>query len=148
MPRPLRSPCVATALLFLSSCPFASAIAQTTRYNYGFCTGVSGLPPQNHLTRAFVLGPAGADVQAELMRVLDEKYGGNVRRDAAGCRMFLTAPEAVQARGHLLDQARTMPKPFILIDWIPKGATALSMPAPEPGTKANGSDTAAPRNPR
>jgi hypothetical protein len=148
MSRTFRSLCGAITLLFLSSWPFAQAIAQTQSYKYGFCTGVAGSPPDNYITRAFALGPASADLRAEFMRGLGEKYGGNVRRDATGCRMSPSASEAEQARSRLLDQARSMPKPFVAIDWIPKGATALSAPPPAPGSKANGSDTAGPHNPR
>jgi hypothetical protein len=137
MSRTIRSPYSAIAFLFLSSLALAPAIGQTVTYKYGFCLGVAGLPPANYVTRAFVLGPTSGDLRAEFMHGLGEKYGGNVRRDATGCRMFPTASEAEQAYSQLLDQSRTMTTPIVAIDWIPKGATPLTADA-APGTKTNG----------
>jgi hypothetical protein len=133
----IRNPYGAIVFLFLSSWAFAPAVGQTVTYKYGFCLGVAGLPPANYGTRAFVLGPTRGDLRAEFMRGLDEQYGGNVRRDATGCRMFPTASEAEQAYSQLLDQSRTMTSPLVVIDWIPKGATPLTAAA-APGTKTSG----------
>lgn len=113
------------AFVLLSLAPHASAVAQGATYKHGFCMGVAGLPPVNYLTRAFVLGPANGDLRAEFMRDLGASHGGNVRRDATGCRMFATAAEAEKTRTELLEQARKGPKPPVGIDWLPKGATAL-----------------------
>jgi hypothetical protein len=138
MSRTIRSSYSAVAFLFLSSLAFAPAICQTVTYKYGFCLGVAGLPPANYVTHTFVLGPTSGDLRAEFMHGLSEQYGGNVRRDATGCRMFPTASEAEQASSQLLDQSRTMTTPLVAIDWIPKGATPLTAAA-APGIKPTGS---------
>ncbi len=137
MSRTIRSPYSAVAILLLSSLALAPALGQTVTYKYGFCLGVAGLPPANYVTRAFVLGSTNVDLRAEFMHSLGDEYGGNVRRDATGCRMFLTASEAEQAHSQLLDQSRTMTTPLVAIDWIPKGATPLTAAA-APGIKTPG----------
>jgi len=114
-------------------------------YEYGFCTGVAEMPPANHFTRVFALGPTSGDFSGEFMQALGQKYPGTVRRDATGCRMFPTASEAEQARSHLLEQ---FDKPPVVIDWLPKGATALTTTTPPSGAKANGSTTPAAQKPR
>lgn len=113
------------AMLLSFLIPVASAVAQGATYKYGFCMGVAGTSPTNYLTRAFVLGPTNGDLRAEFMRDLGAGHGGNVRRDATGCRMFATALEAEKARTEVLEQARKGPKPPVDLDWLPKGATAL-----------------------
>lgn len=136
MSRTIRNSCYAIALSLFSLWTFTSAIAQTVTYKDGFCLGVAGLPPANYITPAFDLGPTSGDLRAEFMRGLGEKYGGNVRRDATGCRMFPTASEAEEARRQLLEQSRTMSTRIVEIDWVPTGATPLPAAAPASGANA------------
>lgn len=128
----------AIALLCIAAWASSPAAAQT--YHYGFCLGVAGYPPVNYVTRAFELKPTGADRRIEFMQALDKEHGGNVRRDATGCRMFETAAEAATAHGQLLEQTRRMGTKFVGLTWLPTSATAL----PAAGT----SDTAAAHKPR
>lgn len=101
---------------------------------------MASYPPVNYVTRAFELKPTGADRAVEFMQALDKEHGGNVRRDATGCRMFETAAEAGMEHGKLLDQSRRMGTKFVELTWLPSSATAL--PA------AGRSDTAAAHKPR
>lgn len=139
MTRTIRMGYPAVALLMLSFTLVASATAQTAPYNYGYCMGTAGAPPSNYVTRTFLLGPTSVDWQALFMRDLAAKYGGNLRRDATGCRMFATAAEAAKAHAELMGYAGRMPFPLVSIDWLPAGAKPLSAAAP---AKAAKSDTA------
>jgi hypothetical protein len=103
-------------------------MAQTAPYKYGFCLGIAGTPPVNQITRAFALATTGPDLRAAFMQSLGKKYGGNVRRDATGCRMFATGPEAERAYDQVLAQVRG--KPLVELDWLPESASALKATAP------------------
>ena len=86
----------ALALSFLSLAAFTAAHAQTERYNYGYCVGItaSGAPRIQIVTRAFVIGPAGIRSSARDAGLGNAVYNtyGPLRED--GCIMSLTAAEA------------------------------------------------------
>lgn len=133
------------AMVLLCLSPLSQAIAQTGTYNYGFCVGIAGTPPVNQVTRAFSRGPAATDLRAAFVQELGKKYGGEVRRDATGCRMFATASEAETAHDQVLAQVRG--KPLVELDWLPPGASALSQATYPPKSKPLAPDSAAPHAP-
>lgn len=154
MARIARTTGCALALVLLSLSAFTAANAQTERYDYGYCVGVatSGGRHVQIVTRAFVVGPAGIPGSARdggLDNAVYKTYGP-LRE--TGCLMSTTAAEAEAKQRELVDQvAKALgPDSVVVVNWIPKGATALSAavlektPAPaKPATPAPAASPAA-----
>ncbi len=121
------------ALVVLSLSAFTAAHAQTERYNYGYCYGIGGPPRVEVITRAFALGPEGVSGSASIMlsNAVFKRYG---RLRENGCSMYPTAAEAEAKHRELIDQivGNLGSAAVAVVNWIPKGATALSAPVKEP----------------
>src|SRR4030095_14743874 len=113
---------------FLSLLALTSSGAETsTRYDYGYCSGIAGRPYDEYVTRWFVLGPENLPAangigdpgyQAEIKARFNDVFP-----QQTGCSMAPTLKEAEVQRQALIDGVPKAlgPHPIVVLGWVPQG---------------------------